>query len=80
VAYSRDYPAFPQITTPPCIYLRNKAMFVRGVENDPSAFPEETNTPQCWCNHTQHFVGPDGQYVGRPECIPGRECYRETYE
>jgi hypothetical protein len=79
MAYMRELPGRPAVTTPPCIYLRNKAMFVRGVEDDPSNFPEESNAPQCWCNQTQHFLGPDGEYVGRHECIPSRECYRETY-
>jgi hypothetical protein len=75
----RDYPALPTVTTPPCIYLRNKAMYVRDVVGQPELFPEESNAPSCWCNQTQHYLGPDSQYVGRQECIPGRECYRETY-
>jgi hypothetical protein len=77
--FSKEYPAEPIVTTPPCIYLRNKAMYVRGTVGDPDNFPEETNAPACWCNQTQHFVGPDGQYVTRHQCIPTRECYRETY-
>jgi hypothetical protein len=77
--FSQEYPALPEVKTPPCIYLRNKAMYVRGTVNDPENFPEETNAPQCWCEKTQYHLGPDNQYVGRPECIPGRECYRETY-
>jgi len=75
----RELPGRPAVMTAPCVYLRNKAMFVRGVEDDPVNFPEESNAPQCWCNQTQHFLGPDGEYVGRHECIPGRDCYRETY-
>jgi len=77
--FSREYPALPEVTTPPCIYLRNKAMYVHGTVNDPDNLPEETNAPQCWCEKTQYYRGPDSEYVGRHECIPGRECYRETY-
>ncbi len=77
--FSREYPALPEVTTAPCIYLRNKAMYVRGTVGDPDNYPEETNAPQCWCEKTQYHLGPDSQYVGRHECIPGRECYRETY-
>jgi hypothetical protein len=77
--FSKDYPALPTVTTPPCIYLRNKAMFLREAIGDPANFPEETNAPQCWCNQTQHHLGPDSQYVSRHECLPTRECYRETY-
>ena len=77
--FSKEYPALPEVTTPPCVYLRNKAMYVRGVVDDPTNFPEETNSPQCWCNMTQHHLGPDSEYVTRHDCIPGRECYRETY-
>ena len=79
MAFSKDYPAFPAITTPPCIYLRNKAMYLRGTVGDTENYPEETNAPQCWCEQTQHHLGPDSQYVGRQECIPTRDCYRETY-
>jgi hypothetical protein len=79
VAFSKEYPAQPTITTAPCIYLRNKAMYLRDAIGHPENYPEETNAPQCWCNQTQNYLGPDSNYVSRHECIPGRECYRETY-
>ena len=79
MAFIRDYPAGPEVKELPCIFLRNKAMYLRGTVGDPEHYPEETNAPQCWCEQTQHCLGPDSQYVGRQECIPGRECYRETY-
>ena len=77
--FSKEYPAHPEVTTPPCIHLRNKAMYLRDAIGHPENFPEETNAPSCWCNQTQYHLGPDSQYVNRQECIPGRECYRETY-
>ena len=77
--FSKEYPAVPTVTTAPCIYLRNKAMYLRGTVGDPEHYPEDTNASACWCNQTQHFVGPDSKYVNRQECIPGRDCFRETY-
>lgn len=69
----------PKVTTPPCVYLRNKAMYVRGVVGDSENFPEESGAGYCWCNMTQHVLGPDSQHVTRGLCVPERECYRETY-
>lgn len=77
--FSKEYPALPTVTSPPCIHLRNKAMYLRGVTGEPDNYPEETNAPQCWCNQTQYYLGPDNGYVSRQDCVPGRECYRETY-
>jgi hypothetical protein len=71
--------ALPVVQSPPCIYLRNKAMYVRGVIGDADNYPDETGAGYCWCNKTQHCIGPDQTYVGREQCVPGRECYRETY-
>lgn len=75
----REIPGLPVVTTPPCIHLRNKAMYLRNVVDDPAHFPDDTNASACWCNQTQHFIGPDSLYVTRQECIPTRDCYRETY-
>ena len=77
--FIQEVPALPVVTTPPCVYLRNKAMYVRDVVGDAENFPEETNAGACWCNLTQHCLGPDTQYVNRHQCIPGRDCYKETY-
>jgi hypothetical protein len=32
----------------------------------------------CWCNLTQHILGPDKSDVQRQTCVPGRSCYRDT--
>ena len=77
--FIQEFPAEPKVNAPPCIHLRNKAMYLRGTVGDTDNYPEETNVPYCWCNQTQHFVGPDNQYVTRQQCVPGRECYKETY-
>jgi hypothetical protein len=79
MSFIKEDSGLPVVTTPPCVYLRNKAMFVRNVVGDPDNFPADSTAGACWCNQTQQYRGPDNQYVTRHECIPGRECYRETY-
>lgn len=64
---------------PACVHLRSKAMYVTGSLRNPE-HPGEAGTPHCWCNITQHVLGPDRGDVARQRCIPGRDCYRETYE
>lgn len=41
--------------------------------------PADPGSGACWCNQTQHFVGPDDKYVNRRECIEGRNCFKSTY-
>lgn len=77
--YVQNHDPLPVVTTPPCIHLRNKAMYVRGVVEDPEQFPEESGAGQCWCNLTQHCLGPDQSYANRQLCLPTRECFKETY-
>jgi hypothetical protein len=77
--YIQNHDALPVVTTTPCIHLRNKAMYVRGVVGDADQFPDESGAGQCWCNLTQHCLGPDSTYANRQQCIPSRECYKETY-
>lgn len=67
------------IAHPPCIHLRNKAMYVRGTVGDAEHYPDESGAGYCWCNMTQNVTGPDSAYANRPACLPGRDCYRETY-
>lgn len=66
------------VTEPACIHLRSKAMCVTGQLRNPN-HPDEDGSQYCWCNLTQHILGPDRQHVDRRGCIPGRECYRESY-
>ena len=77
--YIKSHDPLPVVTTPPCIHLRNKAMYVRGVVGEAEHFPEESGAGQCWCNLTQHCLGPDQTYANRQLCLPTRECFRETY-
>jgi hypothetical protein len=72
--YHRD-DELPVIGQPACIHLRSKAMYVTG-EMNPAHMDERANHWQhCWCNRTQHTVGPDQATVGRSDCVPGRDCY-----
>jgi len=72
---SYDLPLSPSDQV--CIHLRNKSMYVTGsIEPE---HPEEPGRRHCWCNLTQHVVGPDQGEVDRPKCIPGRDCYRSSY-
>ena len=72
---SYDLPVVPASQN--CVHLRNKSLFVTG-SLDPG-HPGEPGPRTCWCNLTQHVVGPDYQQVDRNGCVPGRDCYRDSY-
>ncbi|HEX3725673.1 MAG TPA: hypothetical protein VHV08_05495 [Pirellulales bacterium] len=57
-----------------CRHLRSKAIFVSG-QLEPPAELEHTGSGHCWCNFTQHILGPDDQLVNRRECHSARPCY-----
>jgi len=71
--YERAIDESAPVTTPPCMHLRSKSMYVEGTQR-----PSE-NSP-CWCNQTQHVLGPDQQFAGARNCTTGRECYRPSME
>lgn len=61
---------------PPCLHLRSKAIYVTG-DPDPQSAEEFGSTRfDCWCNKTQHVLGPDEVLVERTACIDGRHCYQ----
>jgi hypothetical protein len=64
-------------TQPACIFLRSKRMFAAGSLDIPQDADVEEHY-YCWCNQTQHVIGPDSQMVDRRSCVPGRQCYQET--
>lgn len=76
MAYKRyiDELSLPQL--PPCMFLRSKAIYVTG-DPDPKS-PDEIGSTRfnCWCNKTQHVMGPDNVLVERSTCIEGRDCFR----
>jgi hypothetical protein len=77
MVYSRslDEPVGP--LQPPCRHLRSKAIYVAG-QLEPPAEIEQMGSGHCWCNHTQHVLGPDNLTVDRRECNANRPCYEGT--
>jgi hypothetical protein len=78
MAFEKYYDQQLPVTQPACIHLRSKAMYVTGSLRNPD-HPDEAGSQYCWCNRTQHTLGPDHEQVARPDCISGRECYQDTY-
>ncbi len=77
MAFEKKYDEPEPITLPACIHLRSKEMYVTG-QIDPE-HPDEAGEHYCWCNLTQHVLGPDHSAVDRRLCVAGRPCYRETH-
>jgi len=63
-----------------CVFFRSKAMYVTGRLN-PDHVDESHGSHEdyCWCNITQHVIGPDESIVERPLCVSGRGCYKSTH-
>lgn len=75
MSYKRTWDEKPIPDAPPCMFLRSKAIYVTG-DPDPRT-PEEADSTRfnCWCNKTQHVIGPDQQLVERAACVEGRACF-----
>ena len=78
MAFQKSYDSSLPITSAPCIHMRSKAIYVMGSLKS-SHHPDEEGSGDCWCNKTQHIMGPDREIVARTVCTPGRSCYEETY-
>ena len=76
MSYKRIHNESHSSAMPVCVYLRSKAMYVTG-DLEPAHLDEE-GSHFCWCNLTQHVMGPDGRPINRARCTPGRDCYRRT--
>jgi hypothetical protein len=76
--FELHYGELPQVSSPACIHLRSKSMYVLGQLGQVD-HPAEPGSGACWCNLTQHAIGPDDKYVARESCIEGRTCYKTTY-
>ena len=68
MAFEKKYDVPEPVTHQMCIHLRSKAMYVTG-DRDPKA-PDEEGSHYCWCNMTQHILGPDQSNVDQRECSP----------
>ncbi len=73
MAFSKSYAELPLVAKPACSLLRSKRLFVTGEIDSPHQ--DEADGSHCWCNKTQHIMGPDDQMVDRKQCVPGRKCY-----
>lgn len=71
--YTRSDDELQVVNQPACVHLRSKAMYVTG-QVDPA--PSSGGHSPCWCNRTQHTLGPDQGRVERAACISGRTCYQ----
>jgi hypothetical protein len=78
MGFVKHYNLPEPINTPPCIHLRSKSVYVTGQLRDPN-HPDEAGSQYCWCNVTQHILGPDEKSVDRRECTPERPCFRDAY-
>jgi hypothetical protein len=77
MAYSRSFDEPSGPLQPVCKHLRSKAIYVAG-QLEPPADLQETGSSHCWCNHTQHVMGPDNQMVERRDCNANRTCYESV--
>lgn len=75
MSYQREHIA-PRVADSPCVHLRSKAMIVTGKLDTDAR--DESGSHACWCNLTQHALGPDDRPVLRAQCVPGRDCFRDT--
>lgn len=78
MAFEKFYDVSLPVTEPACIHLRSKAMYVTGDLRNPE-HPDEAGSQYCWCNKTQHVLGPDQADVNRARCVPGRDCFCATH-
>jgi hypothetical protein len=72
--YSRSFDEPMGPLQPVCRHLRSKAIYVAG-QLEPPAEIDAMGSGHCWCNHTQHVLGPDDRQVDRRECNSARTCY-----
>jgi len=59
-----------------CRHLRSKGMYVTGTMN-PAVDDGHMGDGYCWCNKTQHQLGPDDQFATRDGCDQSRNCYEQ---
>lgn len=54
-----------------CKNLRSHEMYFLESDDDETEF----HSGSYWCDKTQESFGPDGEFAGRQECGPDRECH-----
>ena len=75
MAYQRTEGDLEILSKNPCTHLRSKAMYVTG-ELQPTHVDElDSHGQNCWCNLTQHVLGPDDRPVTLIDCAGKRSCF-----
>lgn len=59
----------------PCANLRTKKMYYQ-VYDDGSGTAGTGANANYWCVRTMKVIGPDEGFVGKQECVRGRDCFR----
>lgn len=78
MAHERIFPEQDTSKSPVCIHLRSKGMYVSGSRDALHADEHDSHVHNCWCNITQHVIGPDQAHVTVKDCTRGRHCFRES--
>jgi hypothetical protein len=60
-----------------CANLRTKKMYYQ-VYDDGSGTAGAGANANYWCIRTSKVIGPDEGFVGKRECVPGRDCFRSV--
>lgn len=74
MAFEKYYDLPDPVEHAPCQHIRSKAIYVTGRLHPDHT--DEDGSHYCWCNLTQHVIGPDQSSVAPRECGPGRGCYK----
>jgi hypothetical protein len=57
-----------------CKNLRTKKMYYQVYDDGTGTAGTGTNA-NYWCTRTKTVIGPDDGFVGKQECIRGRDCF-----
>jgi hypothetical protein len=60
-----------------CQNLRTKKMFYQEYDDGTGTVGTGQHA-HYWCSKTMGVIGPDDGFVGRKECVYGRDCYRSV--
>ena len=61
----------------PCMHLRTKKMYYEEYDDGTGTAGTGANA-NYWCSQTMGVIGPDDGFVGKRECVRGRNCFRSV--
>ena len=61
----------------PCLHLRTKKMYYEEYDDGSGTAGTGANA-NYWCSQTMGVIGPDDGFVGKRECVRGRNCFRSV--